>query len=1219
MLGIGCGSAELVWQDADGYRWAALSVPRRGSDGFRQLAPSETGIAFENVVSEEQAMQNEHLYNGSGVTIGDVDGDGLADIYFSSIEGPNVLYKNLGDWRFVDVTARAGVAAADQFSTGATFADIDGDADLDLLVTSLGSGTLLFVNNGEGVFEQPHDAGLASGFYGTTMTLADVDGDGDLDLYVANNKVRAVRDIYPPHLIEFDSVVREVDGVFEVKPEFRQHYVVVRQKERLMRFEYAEPDQFYLNDGTGKFQEVPFTSGRFLDEDGVPLAQAPTDWGLAARFYDVDGDGDPDLYVCNDFESPDRLWINDGTGHFRSASRVALRTTSNATMAVDFADIDRDGDVDFVGVDMLDRDSRLQKTQVSPNTPDPPDIGQIDNRPQIARNTLFVNRGDGTFAEAAYMAGVEASGWSWASVFLDVDLDGYEDLLIANGHQHDFLDADTQNRVQRRRAISDWRRMRFLYPTLQLRNVAFRNNGDLTFDEVGDEWGFADEEDVSHGLATGDLDGDGDLDVVTNRLGAAAGVYRNQSSKKRIAVRLRGLPPNTQGIGAKIRILGGPVPVQEREVTLGGIYVSSSDPLYTFAAGDSQALTIVVEWRTGKRSVVEGAQPNRMYEVYESGAVEVEETSNESRMQIFRDVSDELNHRHVESEYNDFIRQPLLPNRLSQLGPGVSWYDIDRDGDEDLFIASGTGGTFAFFENVNGRLRQRSVRLPAQELDQTTILGMPGVDGGSALVIGQMNYEAQSPQAARDAPSVLRVDLANDLRGTGAVAARIGEAVPGSITSTGALALADYDNDGDLDLFVGGRVQPARYPVPASSRLFKNEGGKFVVDETNTAGLRDVGLVSAALFSDIDADGDPDLLLALEWGPVRLFVNDSGRFSDRTRDFGLAARTSRWNGITAGDFNEDGLMDIIATSWGRNTRVRPSSDRPLFLYHADFDRSGTLDLVLAQYDSRLEGVVPLIGRRRIAEALPLIRRRVENFAAYADATLQDMLGPELSSASILEANTLDHLLFLNTGNGFEARPLPAEAQLAPSFYAGVADFDGDGHEDLFLTQNFYPLEPDMSRYAAGRGLWLQGDGSGNLVPVSGTSSGVKVYGDQRGAALADYNADGRVDLVVSQNANATKLYRNEGGTPGLRVRLVGTEQNPDAIGSTIRLVYGDRRGPAREIRAGSGYWSQDGAVQVLGMNGEPSAVWVRWPNGTESTTSVKAGVPEVVVRIPDSN
>ncbi|UCD23544.1 MAG: CRTAC1 family protein, partial [Gemmatimonadota bacterium] len=792
------GPRPLEWHDEAGYRWADLILPRSGKDGFQLLPVSRTGVTFTNSVTEEQAMQNEHLYNGAGVALGDMDGDGLADIYFSNLDGPNVLYRNLGDWRFEDVTEIAGVSAPNRFSTGAVFADTDGDGDLDLSVTTMEGPNAFFSNNGDGTFEEVTEhVGLVSEFYGTTQALADVDGDGDLDLYVANNKRRTVKDIYPPPVIAFDSVVEtvvsgtppNVDSQFVLKPEFREHYRIIEQPGRIMRFEYAEPDKFYLNDGTGRFEEVSFTSGSFLDEDGLPLAETPTDWGLTARFHDVDNDGDPDLYVCNDFESPDKLWINDGTGRFRLIDRLALRATSNATMTMDFSDINRDGHDDFLLIDMLDRSTRQQKTQVQSMIPAPVVLGEIDDRPQIGRNTLLLNRGDNTYAEIANFAGVEASGWTWSVVFIDVDLDGYEDVLLGNGHQFDFLDSDTRARIMMMTDTADWRRKRFLYPNLFLPNVAFRNNRDLTFDEVAADWGWATERDIAQGAAVADLDNDGDLDVVANRLGFTAALYRNESVRSRIAVRLKGAAPNTQGIGSKIRVRGGPVEEQHKEVIAGGMYVSGSDPVYTFATGEAEHVTIIVDWRSGLKSVIQEALPNRIYEIDESGAVNAAEVGDDLRARLqdvlpaepfFSDMSALLDHSHTDADYDDFIRQPLLRHRLSQLGPGVTWHDFDRDRDDDLFVTTGKGGVLALYRNDRGRFTRMSLDMTPAVLDQSMILPLPG--GDRSVLVGQVNYEAVSPSAALDAPSVLQLDL----EATGAaVAVGVSQAVPGAASSTG--------------------------------------------------------------------------------------------------------------------------------------------------------------------------------------------------------------------------------------------------------------------------------------------------------------------------------------------------------------------------------------------------------------------------------------------------
>ncbi|PYP24119.1 MAG: hypothetical protein DMD55_15600, partial [Gemmatimonadetes bacterium] len=1208
----------LAWHTEAGYRWRELRVLSSGGPAFSELTPSRTGIRFTNTVNLDSALWNRHLAQGGGVALGDVDGDGLPDVYLTSNEGANALYRNLGDWRFEDITTNAGVALTGRHSTGAVFADVDGDGDLDLLVSTLGGGVALFVNDGHGVFtERTAAAGLASQAGSMTMTLTDVDGDGHLDLYVANYKTRSAMDVYPPQERAFNRVVREIGhNRFEVVPKFRKDYRVVDRPEYglVSMQQRADPDGFYLNDGTGHFTLVPWTSGRFRDETGKPLAAVPEYFALSAKFTDVDGDGAPDLYVCDDFEDPDFLWLNDGRGTFRAAPRLALLNTSNSSMAVDFSDVDRDGHVDIFVAGMLGCGPR-RKTQILTHTPLPKLIGQIDDRPQWQRNTPLWNRRDGSFAQLGSYAGIESSDWSWDAQFLDVDLDGYEDLLVTTGHLWDIMDADTWERIRTTFTALQWRRELAEFPTLAVPSVAFRNNRDLTFTEVGREWGFGAENAISHGMATADLDGDGALDVVVNRLGTPAAVFRNLASAPRVAVRLRGRAPNSAGAGSKIRVLGGPVPVQEKEVVLGGGYLSGSDPLYSFAAGSAQELTIEVDWRRGGRSVIHGVKSNREYEIREPaitpslrpGSALVPSPQAPTPAPWFRDVSAQLGHHHVETPYNDWARQPLLPQALSQLGPGVTWYDVEGDGDEDLLITSGRGGSLAYYRNDGGRFTRVNLHLPTAPYDETTVVPLPAGNGGTVLLVGQSSYESQTPAEAAAVPSVVEVVPASDA---------ITPIVPGDVSSIGPLAVADVDGDGDVDLFVGGRVLPGAYPKPASSRLFRNESGRFVLDDSNTRLFQGVGLISAAVCSDVNGDGWPDLILAPEWGSLKLFLNDHGRLRDASTEWGLDRVVGRWNGVTTGDLDGDGRLDIVATSWGRNTSHHVDPAHPLLLYYGGFTASGRVDMIEAQYDDRVHGIAPLTPLRRLMTTLPWLRPGTRAFTTYANATLQDVLGHGLEGVQRLEAATLDHVVFFNRGGKFAAAPLPAEAQFAPAFYVGVADFDGDGHEDVFLAQNFFLTELETPRYDAGRGLLLVGRGDGTLAPVPGQVSGITVYGDQRGAAFADYDGDGRLDLAISQNGAETKLYHNEHARPGVRVRLVGGAANPHAIGALLRIVYEGSRGPAREVHGGSGYWSEDGAIQVLGVEADkrPVAVWVRWPGGRETQVPLEAGAREVIAR-----
>ena len=1214
ILACGAPTQPTQWTDEGDHRWREIAVPRRGRTGFTRLSPSKTGVEFQNTADSEEAILNQNLVLGSGVALGDVDGDGLVDIYLARTEGPNALYKNLGGFRFAEITGDAGVAAPDRYSTGAVLADIDGDSDLDLFVTALGGPNALFINDGTGRFtERTSETGLESDRGSTTSTFADVDGDGDLDLYVSNYKLVNATDLFADEELLFDNAVRQIgEDEWEMVPKLADHYRFERVDGEWERTELADIDWFYLNDGTGHFERVPFTSGRFRDEHGEPLTRPPQLFGLAARFYDVDNDGDPDLYVCNDFEHPDLFWLNDGAGNFQAAPRAALRTTSNASMGVDFADINHDGHADFYVVDMMSRDRRGRHMRSLAHRPPLKKLGDVDQRPQWQRNTLFLGRGDATFAQIAEFADVIASDWSWTPAFLDVDLDGFEDILVTTGYSWDVYQIDSAAMIRATFPSLGWRERRLLFPPLEQRNVAFRNRGDLTFEHKGVDWGFGDVEDISHGIATADLDGDGDLDVVLNRLGAPAAVLRNDVTANRIAVRLIGRTPNTAAIGSKIRVLGGAVPEQWREVTSGGLYLSSSETLLTFGTGDAELVDIEVEWRHGQRSVIRGAGVNRLYEISAPDTATLTTPAiptSQTASTLFTDVSVLLDHEHTETPFDDYQRQPLVPHQLSLLGPGVTWYDVDGDGDDDLLITSGRGGRLAYYRNDGGRFTLRPAGPPVAPLDQTMVIGMPTRSGGTDLILGQSNYEAPTAEAALTAPAVLRVVPGRADSGT--------ELVPGAQGSTGPLAMADYDRDGDLDLFVGGRVIPGAYPVPTNSRFFRQEEGRFVLDESNQQVSNAIGLVSSAVFSDIDADGDVDLLLALDWGPLTILRNDGGLFTDATTALGLQSFTSRWNGIATGDLDGDGRLDIVATSWGRNTRYHTDGQGAPAILFGGFGGSGSLDVLEIVFDTEIGGFVPLTERDRVVAFIPSTQRVAPTQAAYAGLNVEDLLGAAMERAGLREASSLDHMVFLNRGSRFDATPLPTEAQFAPAFYVGVTDFDGDGNEDVFLTQNFFPTDPMSPPYDAGRGLLLEGDGTGGLAAVPGQASGIAVYGDQRGAAFTDYDGDGRTDLVVSQNAAATKMYRNVGATPGIRVRLAGRTGNPHAIGAKVRMVYEDRRGPAREIQAGSGYWSSNGVVQVFSSRGTPVAVWVRWPDGSTSETPLATGQRELTVRSPN--
>jgi enediyne biosynthesis protein E4 len=1207
---IACGPKPTpAWHQEQGYRWRDVNVDG-GDPGFTSM--KRTGIDFQNFVSDSALLGNRILGQGAGVAIGDVDGDGLPDVFLARTEGCSALYRNLGNWKFEDITKRAGVGACDRHSTGVALADVDGDGDLDLVLVATRGPNAIFINDGKGHFTEHRDLGFdPKGKGGTTVTLADIDGSGRLAMYVSNYNWYHLDDSIPPQERAFNQMVREVSkGKYEIVPERRGDYKLVNRPDMggLRMSMRGAPNDFYLNDGTGHFTRVSMASDRFIDTTGKPLTEEPESFSLDAKFVDVNGDGFPDLYVTNDFEDQDQLWINDGHGRFHLAPWTVQRQTSNSSMGMDVADVNGDGLPDMFIDDMLANDSKRIKTQMPTHTALPKKPGDIETQLQQQRNTLFINRGDGTFSEVGMLAGVQASGWSWGSMFMDVDLDGRQDILVAAGHLWDIMDADVQEGLQNRLTGFPWQRLRWQFPALKLHNVAYRNRGDLTFEDVSAKWGFAGDEAVSHAMAAGDLDGDGDLDVIVNRLGSPALVLRNNASAARIGVRLIGAAPNTHAVGAKIRLLNGATPLQAHEVVAGGLYMSHSDYQASFAMGKSDSATLEIDWRDGRQTRIMGVKPNRMYEITETtsdAALAPAAERAAPQPTLFEDVTPMLGgHTHVDPAYDDWERQFLLPNSLSQLGPGVSFFDYDRDGHEDLLIGTGRGGRIGVFHNQNGKLVPQPAQGPVAAADYTTLLGIPG-DGATPtrIVAGVSAWEGQIVPPA--------VTIGVGRGGLASVADAISDP---RLTAVGPMALGDYDGDGALDLFVGGRAFAGKYPQPVSSNLYRNVHGKFVLDSANAGVLKDIGMVSSAMFADIDGDGHPDLVLAREWDSILLLLNRNGKFVAAPESWGLSKLTSRWIGIAAGDLDGDGRLDLVATSWGRNTAIPVDSTNPLVLVYGPFGSGTEQEMLLARNDPRTNKLMPLNSYPRVRSVIRDLSTRISTFAAYADASVDSILGPARSVVSRKSVVTMDHVVLMNRGDHFEVKPLPMEAQFAPASYAGIADFDGDGFEDVFLSENFFPTMVGMPRYDAGRGLLLTGDGKGNLQPMPGTKSGIIVYGDQRGAAYADYDGDGRLDLAVSQNAAATRLFHNRLAKPGLRVRVQGPPGNPDAIGAQVRIVYGDRMGPVREIQAGSGYWSQNGAVQVFGLSGTPTAVWVRWPGGGETKTPVSAGMNELSVR-----
>jgi len=1062
---------------------------------FELLDKSHTGIDFYNDLvydNEFNVYKYRNYYNGGGVAIGDINNDSLPDIYFTSNQKQNKLYLNQGNLKFKDISKEAMVEGTKPWSTGVTMVDINADGLLDIYVCN--SGDLqgenkqneLFINNGDLTFtESAADYNLADKGFSTHASFFDFDKDGDLDVYILNNSYQAI-------------------GSFDL-----------RRNERPKR-DLLGGDKLMEN-VDGKFFDISEKAGIYGSVVG---------FGLGVTVGDLNNDGWEDIYVSNDFFERDYLYMNKQDGTFSEQLEDQIQATSGASMGADMADINNDGYNDIFVTDMLPSEYERLKTVTTFEDWNKYQLKVTNGyHHQFTRNTFQLNNQNNSFSEVGRLSGVEASDWSWGALFFDMDNDGLKDLFIANGIYRDLTNQDYLQYISNEEVIKsivsenkvDYKRLIDIIPAKMVKNHAYKNLGNLAFENYLESGLLT--ESFSNGAAYADLDNDGDVDLVVNNLNMPSFVYQNTTTDSNtgnyLKFVLKGEAKNYNAIGARIEILDYGL-TMENQPARG--FQSSVDIRPNFGLKNDQPVSVKVIWPSLKVTKLDNISVNQTLTLFEKDAITVETNdaigNNED---LFRKSKFSVNYKHNENRFVDFHRDRLLNQMCSTEGPRMTFGDVNGDGYDDIFIGGSKGNTPSILYSNGATFSKSSTNTFTENTnseDMSSLLFDADNDGDLDLYVcsGGVEY-SQFSVDFRD-----RLYL-NDGKGDFTLSS---QKLPSekSMNSTSTVISSDIDKDGDLDLFVGERIIPLKYGQPCSGFILQNDGnGNFTdVTQERASELKDLGMITDAIFQDLDADGDDDLLIVGEFLGVEIFVNEKGTFSKK-KENKLSDLKGWWNTIHAVDLDNDGDLDFIVGNHGLNSRFKASREKPITLFSKDFDSNGFVDPILA-FRSDDKKDYPYALRHNLIDQIKVLKKKFPDYESFKNASMEVVFSEkELSEASKLYANTLESIILINNGDfNFEVSSLPIHAQFSPVYAIATDDFDNDGDQDIVLGGNLYGVKPEVGRYDASYGVYLENDGKSNFKYYN-KGKGFLVKGEVRDMFIINKT------LFVARNSDSLAIFK----------------------------------------------------------------------------------------------